>query len=65
VESGVAVTDVCEFKFAIKAHEPAGGSEKKFCEWRMDVEVVFSKKVVGSEFAKMNLVKSENLGVTK
>lgn len=54
----VAVANIFKLKGAIEAGEPAGGSKEHLCEWGVDVKVVLAQDVVGSEFAKMNLVET-------
>jgi hypothetical protein len=53
---GVRVTDVVERELAIEADEPTRKSKKKFRERRMDVEVVFSRYIVGCKLAKVYLI---------
>jgi hypothetical protein len=47
----VLVADVLEVEMAVEAGEVAGETEKHFGERRMNVEVVLSEDVVGSELA--------------
>jgi hypothetical protein len=37
----VAITDALEVELTIKANKPAGEAEKEFCEWRVNIKVVF------------------------
>ena len=57
----IAVPNCLESEFSIKSNEPAGKSKKQFSKGGMHIEVVLSLDVVGCEFTKVNLIKTENM----
>lgn len=59
----VAVADIFELKVAIKAHEPAGETEKQFCKRRVYIEVVFPQDVVRCKFTKVDLIEASESGL--
>lgn len=54
----VAVANVFEVEVTVEANEPAGETEEELCKRRVDVEVVFTENVVGSEFSKVDFVEA-------
>ena len=54
----VVVTNILKVELTIEPNEPAGETEKEFCERRMDIKVVFPRNIVGGKFPKVNFVKS-------
>jgi hypothetical protein len=54
----VIVANAIEGEVAIESNEPTREAKEELCKGRMNVEIVFSGKVVGCKFSKMNFVKA-------
>jgi hypothetical protein len=54
----IAITNILEVESTIEPNEPAGETEKEFCERRVDIKVIFACNVEGGEFSEMDFVKS-------
>ncbi len=54
----VTVTDALKLELAVETNEPTGESKEHFCEWWVNIEIIFPRDVVCSKLSEVYFIEA-------